>query len=297
AAISATRFRISPSRKPQSAARSGSWEMLMPMFSVVPPRSPQGDDTPATETASAAERLARTELTQPALVAVEHALARLWMSWGIRPWAMIGHSIGEYVAACLAGVFTLEEALPLVAERGRLIAGLPAGAMLAVALPEDELRAELSDELALAAVNGPRRCVVSGPAVAVAALAERLAERGVGSRPLHTSHAFHSAMMDPILDAFTQRLRQVRLAAPRLRYLSNLTGEWIRDDEATDPAYWARHLRATVRFGDGVATALAEADCIPVEVGPGTSLATFVRERPSQTATLPSLPHPNDRRS
>ena len=254
---------------------------------------------PEGESEAAAEKLRQTAVTQPALFVVEHALASLWMSWGIRPQAMIGHSIGEYVAACLAGVFSLEDALALVAERGRLMQRLPGGAMLAVRLAEEELASELPSELSLAAVNGPLRSVVSGPCEAVAAFAEKLAAREVDSRKLHTSHAFHSAAMDPLLEPFAERVGEVALRAPDLPYASNLTGTWITAGEATDPGYWAQHLRGAVRFGDGLAVVLKEDGTVPIEVGPGTSLATFVREHPArpESVTLPSLPHPNDARS
>ncbi|HSK75390.1 MAG TPA: amino acid adenylation domain-containing protein, partial [Thermoanaerobaculia bacterium] len=183
----------------------------------------------------AARELRQTRFAQPALFAVELALARLWISWGIRPDALIGHSVGEYVAACLAGVLSPEDALALVAARGELMQGLPPGAMLSVELPEGEALAEIAaaPRLSLAAVNGPGQCVVSGPAEAIGALAARLAERGVPSRSLHTSHAFHSEMMEPILDRFAEIVARVELAAPSVPYLSNLTGTWITAAEAT----------------------------------------------------------------
>src|SRR6185312_15915626 len=137
------------------------------------------------------------------------ALARLWMEWGVHPEAMLGHSLGEYVAACLAGVFSLEDALALVAARGRLMQALPAGAMLAVPLSEAELAPLLGEAVSLAAINAPALCVASGPADAIDALEQRLAARGVTGRRLHTSHAFHSAMMDPVLDAFAAEVARV----------------------------------------------------------------------------------------
>src|SRR6185295_12948048 len=166
---------------------------------------------PEAETPEAVALLARTELAQPALFAVEVAVARLWIERGIAPAALLGHSIGEYVAACLAGVMTLEEGLALVAERGRLLQELPGGAMLAVDLPEPEIAPWLRGGLSLAAVNEPSRCVVSGAEAAVEDLARRLAEQGVGCRRLATFHAFHSAMMDPVLDRFAAAVARVRL--------------------------------------------------------------------------------------
>src|SRR6185503_13638200 len=196
-----------------------------------------------------AVRLTETQFTQPALFVTEYALARLWMAWGIRPAAMLGHSLGEYVAACLAGVFSLEDALALVAARGKLMQGLPAGAMLSVNLPEQELRSLLSGQLDLAASNGAALTVVSGPTQAVEALERQLAEQGTSSRRLHTSHAFHSAMMEPIVEAFAAEVEQVELKPPVLAVISNVTGRWLTGEQATEASYWARQLRGTVRFG------------------------------------------------
>jgi len=229
----------------------------------------------------AAERLRETAFAQPALFALEHSLAALLRSRGIRPRAMIGHSIGEYVAACLAGVFSLEDALALVTERGRLMSGLPAGSMLDVALPEAEVRGLLGTELSLAAVNAPARCVVSGPAGAVEELERRLLERGVVAKRVRTSHAFHSRMMEPILEPFRRKVEQVRLRPPASPFLSNLTGAWIRDEEATDPGYWVRHLRQEVRFCEGIAEILTrEPDAVLLEAGPGETLTALLRQQP-----------------
>jgi amino acid adenylation domain-containing protein len=252
--------------------------------------------------AAAAERLRQTAISQPALFVVEYALATLWMQWGVRPQAMLGHSIGEYVAACLAGVFSLRDALSLVAARGRMMQRLPGGSMLAVPLPEAEVLALLEEEtaggeLSLAAVNRPSLCVVAGPAPAVEALRERLAARGIDGRPLHTSHAFHSAMMEPMLAPFAERVRKVKLSPPRLPYLSNVTGTWIRPEEATDPQYWADHIRRAVRFADGAAELLREPNRVFLEVGPGNVLTTLVRQHPARKpaqAALPSLRHPRE---
>jgi amino acid adenylation domain-containing protein len=221
--------------------------------------------------------LRQTRYTQPALFTVEYALARTWMSWGVHPGAMLGHSIGEYVAACLAGVFSLESALRLVEARGRLMQALPGGAMLAVPLPEAEVRPILGEALSLAAVNGPANCVVSGDDAGVDAVEAQLAGRGVSARRLHTSHAFHSAAMDPILDAFAAEVRRARPAAPSIPFLSNVTGDWITDEQSADPGYWVRHLRETVRFADGVGRLLADPARVLLEVGPGETLGTFAR--------------------
>jgi phthiocerol/phenolphthiocerol synthesis type-I polyketide synthase E len=247
----------------------------------------------------AAGRLRQTALTQPALFVLEYALARLWMEWGVVPQAMLGHSIGEYVAATLAGVMALPDALALVAARGRLMQSLPGGAMLAVPLPEAEVAPLLGPQLALAAVNTPARTVVSGPEEAVASLARQLAARGLAVRQLQTSHAFHSPMMEPILAPFLRAVEQVPLAPPRIPFLSNVTGGWITPEEATDPGYWARHLRHPVRFSDGIGRLLEEPGRVLLEVGPGTSLAGMARQHPDRQPWQPalaSLPGPRERR-
>ncbi|HEX9668077.1 MAG TPA: alpha/beta fold hydrolase, partial [Thermoanaerobaculia bacterium] len=247
----------------------------------------------------AAARLAETAVTQPALFAVEHALAQLWIGWGVRPVAMLGHSIGEYVAACVAGVFTLEEAVRLVAARGRLMQSLPPGAMLGVPLPEEEVAGLLAahPELSLAAVNAPASCVVSGPREASAAFREELGRKGLDTRPLRTSHAFHSAMMEPALPAFREVVAGVALRAPEVPYLSNLTGAWITAEEATDPEYWVRHLRSTVRFADGLAALLGQPGRVLLEVGPGRTLATLANQHPQKGAAeliVATLGRPKD---
>jgi len=250
---------------------------------------------PAERYEKAVQQLTQTWITQPALFIIEYGLARLWMSWGLEPDAMIGHSIGEYVAACLAGVFSLEEALALVVARGKLIQELPPGAMMAVSLPETEVKGMLNQYLSLAAVNGPSLCVVSGTPAAVNQLQQRLTSRGVNCRPLHTSHAFHSHMVDPILGAFTKEVEKIKLNTPGIRYISNVTGDWLKPKEAVDPGYWARQLRQTVRFSDGVRTLLKEPGNLLLEVGPGDVLCTLVRKHPDEStgqSLVTSLRHP-----
>ncbi len=242
---------------------------------------------------AATEKLNQTWLTQPALFAIEYALAQWWMSLGVEPAAMVGHSIGEYVAACLAGVFSLEDALALVAERGRLIYGLAPGSMLAVPLAPDKL--DLGDSISLAAINTPGMCVVSGPTEAIADFERRMAAQSIACRHLHTSHAFHSAMMEPILGTFEERVRKIGLRVPQRPYLSNVTGTWIRAEEATDPAYWARHIRQTVRFSDCLAELLRTPDQILVEAGPGNVLTSLARSQGESPAkAYQSLPHPRE---
>ena len=247
-----------------------------------------------------AQRLEQTCIAQPALFTIEYALAKLWMSWGVNPTAMVGHSIGEYVAACLAGVFSLEDVLPLVATRGRLMQELSAGSMLAVPLTEAEIEPFLGDRLSLATVNTPALCVVSGDKEAVDDFQKQLAGKNVACRHLHTSHAFHSKMMDPILDAFTECVNQVRRHSPQIPFLSNVSGTWITPDEAMDPGYWSRHLRQTVRFSECVEKLLKESNRVFLEVGPGQTLSTLVKRHPKRfkdQIVLSSIRHPKEQKS
>ena len=244
--------------------------------------------------------LGQTFITQPALFSIEYALAQLWMSWGVVPSAMIGHSIGEYVTACLAGVFSLDEALALVAVRGRLMQDLPAGSMLAVMLSEKETRALLHNGLSVAAVNGVKNCVVSGTTTSIEALYKQLQQQDVHSQLLHTSHAFHSEMMEPILESFTERVRQVKLNAPAIPFLSNVSGAWIDGAQATDATYWSRHIRQTVRFADGLAELLKDSERILLEVGPGQTLSALARQHTAQLGNqvvISSLPRQREAQS
>ena len=248
----------------------------------------------------ATERLQQTSVTQPALFVIEFALARLWMSWGIKPEALIGHSIGEYVAACLAGVFSLEDALALVVQRGRLMQNMPPGAMLAVPMPEDELRKILPPRLSLSTVNGPSLCVVSGPTAEVDAFQAALTASDKTGTKLHTSHAFHSEMMDAILRPFAECVGKVKRNHPAIPFISNLTGTWISAADATNPEYWAKHLRSTVRFADGVKALLKDPDRVLLEVGPGTTLCSVARQQikqPAQRTLLSSMRRPQERQS
>lgn len=263
---------------------------------------------PQKDTESATKKLKQTALTQPALFVIEYALARLWVSWGVRPQAMIGHSIGEYVAACLAGVFSLEDALTLVAERGRLMQSMPAGSMLAVSLPVSEVEPLLNEKLSLAAVNAPELCMVSGTAEEIAKLEKQLTEKDVQGRRLHTSHAFHSKMMDPILQPFIEQVAKFKLSAPKIPFISNLTGTWITAEEATDPKYWAQHLRQAVNFAQGAKELLKEPSRTLLEVGPGRTLNTLAsmclfeakklqKESASKQTVVSSMRHPDETES
>ncbi|MDQ1354882.1 MAG: polyketide synthase PksJ, partial [Acidobacteriota bacterium] len=220
----------------------------------------------------------RTEITQPAIFCFEYSLARLLMSWGIKPHAMTGHSIGEYAAACLSGVFSLADALKLTVLRGRLMQGIPSGAMLSVPLPEEELKPLLTQGISLAAVNSTSLCVVSGPHETMEKFETRLQEMGRPVRRLHTSHAFHSAMMEPILAEFEENVKKTPLNNPTIPFISNLTGQWITNEKATSPGYWARHLREAVNFRDGLSRLLESKNALFIEVGPGNVLSAFLRQ-------------------
>ncbi|MEM6454622.1 MAG: acyltransferase domain-containing protein [Acidobacteriota bacterium] len=253
-------------------------------------------DDPTTD--AAAEAINQTRITQPALFAIEYATAQLWRQWGVVPTAMIGHSVGEYVAAQLAGVFELEQALALVAKRGALMQALPSGAMLAVPLDEEPLRAVLPDDLSIAAFNARRRSVVSGPHEAIDAFRQAMRAERVMCRPLHTSHAFHSAMMDPILPAFTEAVAACGPQPPTIPYVSNLTGDWITADDAARPGYWAEHLRGAVRFAEGAGRLFDVPDRLSIEVGPGNTLVTLMQRHPARGDDHPllhSICHPKER--
>ena len=241
--------------------------------------------------------LDQTWLTQPTLFVVEYALARTWMDWGIRPVAMIGHSIGEFVAACLSGVLSLEDCLRTVAERGRLIQQLPPGAMLSVAASEKEAKELIGAGVFLAAVNADCLCVLSGETEAISALEARLSQTQIQARRLQTSHAFHSPMTEPAAERFANKMAGVKLSPPAIPYVSNVTGTWIKPDEATSPSYWARQLSQTVRFADGLGEVLKHKDAVLLEVGPGQSLATMARQqagRASGRVILSSMKRPKD---
>ena len=244
----------------------------------------------AGDLARATRSIDQTAWSQPVLFALEYALARLWQSWGIRPRAMLGHSLGEYVAACLAGVFSLEDALKLIAARARLMQDLPQGAMAAVALDEPGVRRWLADDLAIAAVNGPNATVVSGSPGAMAVFEASAKAAGVATRRLATSHAFHSPMIEPMLPAFARRLRDVRLSPPEIPYISNLTGTWVSAADVTSPDYWVEHARRPVLFAAGLDTLLAESDAALLEMGPGRALTTLARRRRTNLTCIASLP-------
>ena len=255
---------------------------------------------PESAAAEAAEQIKLTWNAQPILFAVEYALAQLWMSWGIRPAKLIGHSLGEYPAACLSGIFTLEDAISLVCARGNLMRKISEGSMLALSQSETEAVRWIKDGLSLAAVNGPEQCVISGPTAAIVALNEKLRQQGIASHRLQTSHAFHSSTIDPILDLFVELVSQKQLRAPQIPLISNVTATWLTEKEATDPAYWARHFRKTVRFGEGLNVLQAESGSFLLEIGPGETLCALARqngEKETRQRIFPSLPRPSGKNS
>ena len=223
------------------------------------------------------EMLKNTAFTQPALFTIEYALAKTLLSWGIKPSAFIGHSIGEYVAACISGVFELKDALLLVAHRGRLMQDLPGGAMLAVNLEEAAVESYLDSDVSIAAINAPALTVVSGTYKAIEALKDKLNNMGIGCTKLHTSHAFHSFMMDPVLEEFKGLFSKIKTGKMNIPFISNVTGNWIKQEEAISPEYWAKHLRKEVRFSAGIQELLKDENRILLEVGPGQTLNTLVR--------------------
>ncbi|MEN9676181.1 MAG: beta-ketoacyl synthase, acyl transferase subunit [Verrucomicrobiota bacterium] len=228
---------------------------------------------------AAAERLRQTRYTQPALFTLHYSLAQLWRHWGIAPAAMLGHSIGEFTAGCLAGVFSLEDAVRLVAARARMMQDLPAGAMLSIRLPEEEVRRRLPADCDIAANNGPQLCVASGPDPEIERLQSTLESEGVVCRRLVASHAFHSPMMDGIIGPFRGVVEQIRLSPPRIPIISTVTGTWLKDSEATSADYWSHHLRTTVQFAPAVRFAWTDGDRVLLEVGPRTTATTLARQQ------------------
>jgi amino acid adenylation domain-containing protein len=243
--------------------------------------------------ADAENLLKQTYYTQPALFTIGYSLAQLWMSWGIKPSALIGHSIGEFVAATIAGVFTVEDALTIVAGRSKLMQDCPGGAMLSVRLSEEAIRPLLNDKISIAAVNGPQLCVVAGPYDEVEKLQRKWEAEEVVCKPLHTSHAFHSPMMEPVIAPFAELVKKIELKAPALPILSTVTTKWLSDEEAKDPMYWAGHLRATVRFAEGVKALWTDKPrMVMLELGPRNTATTLARQQaidPKSQKAIPSL--------
>ncbi|MHC5064994.1 MAG: aminotransferase class III-fold pyridoxal phosphate-dependent enzyme, partial [Planctomycetota bacterium] len=247
--------------------------------------------------AQASEHLEAPSRALPALFSTEYALARMWMSWGVTPTALIGHSMGEYVAACLAGVMSLADALAMVSCRGRLFETLPEGAMLSVLLEESQVAEFMTDDLSFAAINRPNACVVSGSTTSIEALQQRLSAAEIDSQRVHIRVAAHSALVESILPEFEAMVRGIELSSPQIPFVSNVTGTWIQDEEATDSSYWVRHLRQTVRFSNGISALGESGDIALLEVGPGQTLSTFARQHPAtpnRQWVVSSIRHPQE---
>ncbi|MET0248500.1 MAG: SDR family NAD(P)-dependent oxidoreductase, partial [Sphingobium sp.] len=244
----------------------------------------------------AATQMARPSIALPALFIIQTALARLWMALGVSPKAMIGHSSGEYAAAHIAGVIDLEAGLRIVAARGRLFETTGAGGMLSVPLSEAELAPLLPPELAIATINAPSLCAVSGPADAITRFHTELQAREIEAQLVNIAVAAHSAMLDLILPEFRALMQTIPLNAPQIPFASNLTGDWVSARDVTDPDYWVRHLRETVRFTDGLKRLLDDPDQLLLEIGPGRSMASLARQHPDRARQQPvasSLRHPD----
>ncbi|MBN0047120.1 acyltransferase domain-containing protein [Streptomyces actuosus] len=252
------------------------------------------------ERAGAAERLATMEVGQPAVFAVQYATTRLLDSWGLRPTAVTGHSLGAYAAACAAGVFAPADAARLVAERGRLLGTVPAGAMAAVRLPEEEVLGLLPADLTVGAVNGPGQCTVTGPAASVARFVQVLTDRGSEARVLRIATAGHSPLVDPVTRVFAEAVEALPRERPTLPVLSDTTGAWADQEAVRTSRYWVRHMREPVRFGEALDTLFGDPDRVLVDVGPGRTLATLTRQHAaydSKQAVVRLAPHPAEEAS
>ena len=230
------------------------------------------------ETEAQKDKLQNTRYAQPGIFTISYALAKQFSSWDIEPEAFVGHSIGEFVAAHLAGVFSLKDVLKIISNRGKMISELPKGLMLSVRASADSLKDFLPEELSVAAINAPQLCVVSGEAEQVNSFAEQLNQRNIAHNSLHTSHAFHSSMMTPVVDTLFQVISSITLSKPVIPIVSTVTGTWLKDEEATDPAYWARHARACVDFSKAIQTLEADWQPVYLELGPGRTTSTLAKQ-------------------
>ena len=263
---------------------SGSWKQAAQSKGIDLKRmlGRAADDPPDEDTV----RLNATLFSQPALFTIEYAMARLWASLGVTPGAMIGHSMGEYVAACLSGVLSLEDALRLIAVRARLVDALPQAMMLAVMLPEEELLPQLPAELCVSLINGPSHCVIAGPPEPMAAFERTLTERGLIARRVQNGHAFHTRLMDPVVREFEAELAKVRPRPPQIPYISNVTGTWITAADLADPSYWVRHLTRTARFSAALHELWQLPDPMLMECGPGRTLTVLANQHPQRKGPL-----------
>src|SRR5581483_9443314 len=242
---------------------------------------------PSSDTKAKAEKqIHETRVTQPAIFTIEYALAKLWQSWGIKPSLVIGHSVGEYVAAVLAGVFELEDALAILAGRARMMQDLPAGSMLVVRKSHVEVEKVLPEGVAVAAINSPVLTTLSGPTETLEELQKTFDAAGIFCRILPTSHAFHSSMMDPIVEPFAELAGSVNAKTPQLPWISTLSGTYVDQQKGPDGSYWAKQLRNTVRFGQAVETAIKNGATVFLEVGPGQALTQLVLQQPTKSKGL-----------
>ncbi|SEP95190.1 type I polyketide synthase [Thalassovita taeanensis] len=245
---------------------------------------------------AANKRLQTPSVQLPLIMIVEYALAQLWISWGVKPAALTGHSMGENTAACLAGVLSFEDCIGLVHLRGQLFDTVPSGSMLSVSLPADALRPHLAPDLDLAAVNAPNLSVATGPQAALDRLQSTLQAQDIDCQRIPIDIAAHSRMLDPILDRFRAYLNTITLNPPQIPFTSNRTGAYITTAQATDPAYWVDHLRNTVHFADCITTLSTDADRVFLEVGPGKALSALTGQHPDVTPNqvIGTLRHPQD---
>ncbi len=241
--------------------------------------------------------LLRPSVQLPAIFLVEYALAKLWSAYGVEPGALIGHSMGENTAACIAGVASFDDTLMLVRRRGELFERVAGGGMVSISASAEEITPLLTPDLDLATVNAPRMCVVSGPTVALEAFAKFLGERAIDAKVVPIAIAAHSRLLAPILEDFEKAVRAMKLSPPKIPFVSNLTGTWITHEQATDPRYWVAHLRNTVLFAAGVDTLLADDSRVLVEVGPGKVLSSLARSQSAFRPThevIATLRHPDE---
>ncbi|MFK8081936.1 MAG: type I polyketide synthase [Granulosicoccus sp.] len=240
------------------------------------------------------EKITQTRFAQPLIAAISYSLAQLWISWGVKPTSVIGHSVGEFMAGCISGIFTVEEALNLVAARGQLMQKLPAGQMIAVLANAQSLHSLVQD-VDIAACNSPQLTVLSGTNTAIAAAQSMLREQDIVTQKVHTSHAFHSAMMDPIVNEFRCKINEIELHEATIPMLSTVTGTWLGDDEASSADYWAANIRKTVQFSQAMLALESETSGYLLEVGPGQTLTRLARQHAGirqRHWVLPTCAHP-----
>ncbi|HSD64458.1 MAG TPA: amino acid adenylation domain-containing protein, partial [Ignavibacteriaceae bacterium] len=253
---------------------------------------------PQDNTQDAAKKLEQTVYTQPALFTIEYALAQLFLSYGIKPFSMIGHSIGDYASACLAGIFSLQDALKIISVRARLMQFQKPGSMLSVRLNEAAVKEFLNEDISLAAVNSPNLVVLSGPSELISQLSEKLSGMNVENRLLYTSHAYHSRMMEPALESFGREFRKIILNKPSMPFISSMTGTWITDEQSIDPDFWTRQIRTTVRFSEGILELRKKKNLVFLELGPGRALSTMASQHQFngvKQIAITTLTQPNEK--